>query len=182
MVYSCRLPAFNQGRLRTVPVSELPGYPGRWHAQRSHYVTAKFPRKEMSTIDQNFTYCLGTPRSRTTNGYKIVPRPMCAPTCTTHFLPQQIWKFLCTHTIPTYFPTIWDNQLLVWLTAHFQTEKEKRVVRSYLLWMARTQWTQYVILTQLPNVIPAMRQLWLSRSVKKGCCYAEGEDITSHPI
>ena len=39
---------------------------------------------------------------------------------------------------------------------------------------------QCVILGQLSNVISAMRQLWLSRSVKKGCCYAEGEDTTSH--
>ena len=94
-----------------------------------------------------------------------------------------LMTLLCAHTIPTYVPTIYPPiQLLVWLTAHFQTEKQKQVVWSYLLWIARTQWTQCVILGQLPsNVIPATRQLWLSRSVKKGCCYAKGEDITSHP-
>ena len=94
-----------------------------------------------------------------------------------------LMTLLCAHTIPTYVPTIYPPiQLLVWLTAHFQTEKQKQVVWSYLLWIARTQWTQCVILGQLPsNVIPAMRQFWLSRSVKKGCCYAEGEDMTSHP-
>ena len=38
-----------------VVISELPGYPSRWHAQRSCYVTAEFPCEAISTIDQNFT-------------------------------------------------------------------------------------------------------------------------------
>ena len=31
------------GALGSLAVSELPGYPGRRHAQRSRYATAKFP-------------------------------------------------------------------------------------------------------------------------------------------
>ena len=58
VLYSSRLPAFHQDQLQTVAVSELPGYPGRRHAQRSHYITTKFPHKEISTIDQNFTWAM----------------------------------------------------------------------------------------------------------------------------
>ena len=57
VLYSCRLTAFHQGQLRTVAVSELPGYLGRQHAQRSCYVTAKFPRKEISK--HNWPKCPG---------------------------------------------------------------------------------------------------------------------------
>ena len=136
VLYSCRLTAFHQGRLQTVAVSELPGYLGRQHAQRSRYVTAKFPRKEIST---NFTWAM--PGSGTTNGYEIVPRP--SYVCTYHsFFTAANLILLCAHTIPTYLPTSRDNQLLVWLTAHFQTEKEKWVVRSYYPLLYR-EWLEY---------------------------------------
>ena len=41
--------------LWAVAVSELAGYPGRQHTQRSHYVTAELPPGAISTIEQNFT-------------------------------------------------------------------------------------------------------------------------------
>ena len=74
------------------------------------------------------------PGSGTANGYEIVLRPM--HVCTYH----SFLTLLCAHTIPTYLPTIY--QLLVWLTAHFQTEKEKRMVRSYYPLLCR-EWLEY---------------------------------------
>ena len=171
MLYSSRLPAFHQDQLQTVAVSELPGYPGRWHAQRSHYITTKFPHKEISTIDQNFTWnrqwC---PQTYVCTYHSFFSTTNCAP------IPS--WSLLILS--PNYLRQPSAS------TAHCPLPDWEReaggpeLLSIIMSRMARIQWTQCVILGQLPNVIPSMRQLWLSRSVKKGCCYAEGEDMTSH--
>ena len=116
------------------------------------------------------------PRSGTANG---VPRPMCAPT--THFLAQQIVRPNHPYLSPNYLRQPTHSMAHCPLPDWEREAGGPELLSIIMSRMARIQWTQCVILGQLPNVIPAMRQLWLSRSVKKGCCYAEGEDITSHP-
>ena len=55
VVYRKWFPKPIWNRAETVAISELPGYPGRRHTQRSCYVTPEFLHKAISTSDQNFT-------------------------------------------------------------------------------------------------------------------------------